>query len=75
MTIIEQQRAQVRDELFQFSMDVLKALGASQEQQAKEMPAMLVRSYEIESSLTNAQVKKTIAAGPSVKLLKKLKLI
>ena len=75
MTIIDQQRAQVRDELFQFSMDVLKALGADKEQQAREIPAMLVRAYEIESSLTNAQVKKTIAAKPSQELLKKLKLI
>ena len=75
MTIIEQQRTQVRDELFQFSVDVLKALGASQEQQAKETPALLVRAYEIESGLTNAQVRTTISAGPSEQLLKKLKLI
>ena len=75
MTLIEQQRTQVRDELFQFSMAVIEALGGSQAQQDKEVPAMLVRAHEIESSLTNAQVKQTIAAGPSQELLKKLDLI
>lgn len=67
---IKQQRAQIRADLFSWSMKVLENLGASKDQQAGLMVKMLAKAYEIESKLSDEQVLEAIKNGPGDELLK-----